>query len=88
MIDNSFFLQQIPQSEYRRTRKRKESESTFLSTTLNPIGITDPLVINELKAHIESQAELIFSTLLPNETWNLQSRDTLLQKIYVELGIV
>ena len=87
MIDNSFFLQQIPQSEYRRTRKRKESDTTFLSTTLNPLGITDPVVINELKAQIESQADLIFSTLLPDETWSSQSKDTLLKKIYLELGM-
>lgn len=87
MTDNTFFLQQVPQSAYRRSRAKKESDTTYLSTLLNPLGISDPSVTVALKAHIEIQADIVFGALLPSTTWDPDQRSKLLSKIYNELGL-
>jgi hypothetical protein len=85
--DNCFFLQQIPQSVYRRTRDRRDGDTTFLSTTLNPLGILDPELVIALKLHIEAQADVVYGALLPNGTWDETQRTKLIQTIFTELGL-
>ncbi len=87
MTDNRFFLQQVPQSEYRRSRARKESDTNYLSTELNPLGAATPQLRETLKVFIESQADLIFKTLLPNNEWVPQQRAALLEKIFSQLEL-
>lgn len=87
MTDQSFFLKQVPQSEYRRTTQRNDSERTYLTTEINPIGVTDPSIIVGLMVHIEAQADLVFSTLLPNKDWPSAQKSALLERVYKSLGI-
>ncbi len=87
-MTDTFFLQQIPQSVYRRTRARREGDTTFLSTTLNPLGISDAELIKALKLHIEAQADVVYGALLPNGTWDVTHREKLIQTIFEELGLL
>jgi hypothetical protein len=87
-VTDTFFLQQIPQSVYRRTRARREGDTTFLSTTLNPLGISDAELIKALKLHIEAQADVVYGALLPNGTWDVTHREKLIQTIFEELGLL
>ena len=87
-MTDTFFLQQIPQSVYRRTRTRREGDTTFLSTTLNPLGISDAELIKALKLHIEAQADVVYGALLPNGTWDVTHREKLIQTIFEELGLL
>ncbi|NBV42217.1 hypothetical protein EBR96_05555 [bacterium] len=82
-----FFLQQVPQSEYRRIREKKDGDTTYLDIHLNPINIKDPALIQELIARIEGQADLIYSILLPDREWNPEFKSKLLSQIFSSLGI-
>ena len=73
---------------YRRTRTRREGDTTFLSTTLNPLGISDAELIKALKLHIEAQADVVYGALLPNGTWDVTHREKLIQTIFEELGLL
>lgn len=73
---------------YRRTRARREGDTTFLSTTLNPLGISDAELIKALKLHIEAQADVVYGALLPNGTWDVTHREKLIQTIFEELGLL
>jgi|GEM_PF-5514291 len=83
----NFFLQQVPQSMYRRSRSTPTGDSTRLSTQLNPLGINDPLLIQMVREHIERQAQQVFDIFLPGKEWNAHQKMVLMSKIFQSLGL-
>ena len=89
MDQENFYLEAIPQSEYRRINsKRRVNERQLLDLNLSPLSLSDATLKAELKLKIKTEIMGALHTLLPDSTLEDLNQDKLLNPIYSGLDLL
>ena len=90
MLDNSFYLEKISQSDYRKFKKKSNEKKSkkYLDLKLQKLNIKDSKLKEALKTHICKRNKEIMNRLLPEETVKLVDTERYLNQIFILLGLM
>jgi|GEM_PF-4245925 len=86
--NDNFYLESIPQSEYRRINsKRRVSERQLLKLDVSALTHLKKNEKEQIKQKILTEVDSVFHALLSDETIDGLDREALLNPIFKALGI-
>ena len=85
--DNNFYLQHIPQSEYRRILSKKTPERQVMDIGLHHLGITDTLQKQQLVEKIKEETERFLRVLVSEPASEVILKSAYLHTILASLGL-
>lgn len=85
--DTHYFLQHVPQSEYRITKATGKRKPVFIDLDLHPLALTNDDVSKALKQRIEEQMDHLLKVLIGEEVECDEWKKETLLGIYKRLGL-
>ena len=86
--DNNFYLQHIPQSEYRRILSKETPERQVMDIGLHHLGITDPIQKKQLVEKIKAETEQFLRVLVSEPACEVILDSAYLNTILASLGLL
>ncbi len=85
--DNPFYLEYIPQSEYRRIQSKEGHAREVMDIGVSHLHIQDPVLMQEVKDKILLETETLLRAILPEETSQKVMEGAHLQSLLAALGV-
>ena len=86
--DNNFYLQHIPQSEYRRILSKETPERQVMDIGLHHLGLTDPIQKQQLVEKIKEETEKFLRVLVTPAACETILESAYLSTILASLGLL
>ncbi|MCP4049599.1 MAG: hypothetical protein GY730_02710 [bacterium] len=85
----SFYMNHIPQSEYRRLRKGRAGKLPYqMDIAMESLGIKDEADRKAVREKIKLEGEKIVKSILPESIWESFFNSSCFEEIYRKLDIL
>ena len=85
--DSHYFLQHVPQSEYRITKASRSRKPVYIDQELKPLSVSNKEVNHKIRHIIEDKFNMLIGSLIGTEDVDETKKNQTLDTIYDQLGI-